>query len=124
MNRNVIWKIALILAVLVVFTVAIIPTKNNPEPLKRGLDLKGGIHLVMQVNVNEAARLEVDQAINTLKQQAEAQSIPAPTGRRVSDTAFVATLPAGVGTAPYERIATDFLPTFEVTRSGNDLRFT
>ncbi len=124
MNRNVIWKIALILAVLVVFTVAIIPTKNNPEPLKRGLDLKGGIHLVMQVNVNEAARLEVDQAINTLKQQAEAQSIPAPTGRRVSDTAFVATLPAGVSTAPYERIGTDFLPTFELTRAANELRFT
>ncbi|MGZ5443531.1 MAG: protein translocase subunit SecD [Thermoanaerobaculia bacterium] len=124
MNRNVIWKIVLILAVLVVFTVAIIPTKNNPEPIKRGLDLKGGIHLVMKVNVNEAARLEVDQAINTLKQQAEAQSIPAPTGRRVSDTEFVATLPAGVSSAPYERIASDFLPTFGLARSGSDLRFT
>lgn len=117
------WKIVLILAVLVVFTVAIIPTKNNPEPLKRGLDLKGGIHLVMKVNVNEAFRLEVDQAINSLKQQATAQSIPAPNARRISDTAFVATLPAGVGSAPYERIAQDFLPSFEVSRAGNDLRF-
>ena len=62
MNRNVIWKIALIVAVMVVFTVAIIPTKSNPEPIKRGLDLKGGIHLVMRVNVAEAIRLEVDQA--------------------------------------------------------------
>ncbi|HEV7237632.1 MAG TPA: protein translocase subunit SecD [Thermoanaerobaculia bacterium] len=124
MNRNVIWKIVLILAVLVVFTVAIIPTKNNPEPLKRGLDLKGGIYLVMKVNVNEAARLEVDQAMNSLRQQATAQSIPAPVTRRISDTAFLATLPAGVGTAPYERIAADFLPSFSLTRVGNDLRFT
>ena len=79
MNRNVIWKIVLILAVLAVFTVAIIPTKNNPEPIKRGLDLKGGIHLVMQVNTNEASRLEVDQAMNSLKTQVTAQNVPSGT---------------------------------------------
>jgi preprotein translocase subunit SecD len=118
------WKVVLILAVLVVFTVAIIPTKSNPEPLKRGLDLKGGIQLVMQVNVNEAFRLETDQAINTLKAQAAAQNIPALTARRVSDTSFVATLPADVASTPYERIAADFLPAYELARAGNDLRFT
>jgi len=124
LNRNVVWKIALILAVLVVFTAAIIPTKNNPEPIKRGLDLKGGIHLVMKVNVNEATRLEVDQAMNSLKTQAGTNGIPVPTTRRVSDTAFIATPPAGVTTAEYERIGRDFLPSFEVTRVGNELRFT
>ena len=125
MNRNILWKVVLILAVLVVFTVAIIPTKNNPEPIRRGLDLKGGIHLVMKVNVNEAMRLEVDQAMNTLRSQAASQSLPAPTSRRISDTAFVATLPAGVSTASYERIGADFLPSFEVARgAGNDLRYT
>ena len=124
MNRNVIWKIVLILAVLAVFTVAIIPTKSNPEPIKRGLDLKGGIQLNMKVNVNEALRLEVDQAMNTLRSQAQTQNIPVPTTRRASDTAFVATLPAGVSSAAYERIGNDFLPSFELSRSGNDLRFT
>lgn len=124
MNRNVIWKIVLILAVMGVFTVAIIPTKNNPEPIKRGLDLKGGIYLVMQVNVNEAARLEVDQAMNSLKAQATTQNLPAPATRRVSDTAFLATPPTGVGTAEYEKIGADFLPNFEVARAGADLRFT
>ena len=118
------WKIALILGVMVVFTVAIIPTKNNPEPLKRGLDLKGGIQLVMQVNVNEAFRLETDQAMNTLKQQAAAQNIPAPQARRLSDTSFAATLPAGVAGTPYERIAADFLPSYDMARAGNELRFT
>jgi preprotein translocase subunit SecD len=122
LNRNVIWKIVLILAVLVVFTVAIIPTKNNPQPIRRGLDLKGGIQLVMKVNVNEALRLEVDQAMNSLRTQAQAQNIP--TTRRVTDTSFVATLPAGVSSAQYERIAGDFLPSFELSRAGNDLRFT
>ncbi|HEX2120226.1 MAG TPA: protein translocase subunit SecD [Thermoanaerobaculia bacterium] len=123
MNRNILWKVVLILAVLVVFTVAIIPTKNNPEPIKRGLDLKGGIHLVMRVNVEEALRLETDQAMNALRQQATAQKLPPPTTRRLSDTEFVATLPAGVGSDAYERIANDFLPTFELQRIGGELRF-
>ena len=78
MNRNVIWKIALILAVMAVFTVAIIPTKSDPEPIKRGLDLKGGTHLVMRVNVNEAMRLEVDQAMNVLRTQAGTRGVTAP----------------------------------------------
>lgn len=124
MNRNIVWKVLLILAVLVVFTAAIIPTASNPEPIRRGLDLKGGIQLVMQVNVAEAIRLEVDQAINSLRNQARTQNLPVPEARRVSDTAFVVTPPAGVRPDAYERIAADFLPSFEVAREGNTLRLT
>ena len=122
MNRNVLWKIALILAVLVVFTVAIIPTKANPEPIQRGLDLKGGTNLKMRVNVEEALRLEVDQAMNSLRAQATTQKLPVPVTRRVDDSTFVATPPAGVGTAEYERISGDFLPSFEVQRTAEGLR--
>jgi preprotein translocase subunit SecD len=124
LNRNTLWKIVLILAVMAVFTVAIIPTKNNPQPIKRGLDLKGGIHLVMRVNVNEAARLEVDQAMNSLKAQAQTQSIPAPVTVRNTDTSFTATLPAGTGSAPYEKIAADYLPSFGMEKTGDALKFT
>ena len=123
MNRNVMWKIVLIVAVLVVFTAAIIPTTNNPEPIRRGLDLKGGIQLVMRVNVNEAASLEVDQAMNTLRSQSVAQNLPTPTVRRVNDTTFLATPLKDAGTAEYERIANEYLPSFEVSRVGNDLQF-
>ena len=90
MNKNVIWKIVLIVAVMLIFTVAIIPTKSNPEPIKRGLDLKGGTHLVMRVNVNEALRLEVDQAMNVLRTQAGNLGVPAPATRRQSLAASAA----------------------------------
>ena len=106
---------------MVVFTVAIIPTKNNPEPIKRGLDLKGGTHLVMRVNVAEALGLEVDQAMNSLKTQAGTEGIAAPTTRRISPTSFMASGPA---IADYERIGQQFLPSFDVTRVGSELRFT
>ena len=113
----------LILGVLVVFTVAIIPTKNNPQPIRRGLDLKGGINLKMKVNVHEALRLEVDQAMNSLRSQATIQKLPAPVMRRVNDTTFIATMPPGVGTGDYEKIGADFLPSFETTRAGDGLQF-
>ena len=124
MNRNVLWKVAVILGVLVIFTAAIIPTKNNPEPIRRGLDLKGGIHLVMRVNVNEAARLEVDQAQETVKVQAKKLNLPVPTTRRITDQVFVVTPPAGVSTAEYERIGRDFLPTFDIAPQADGLRYT
>jgi preprotein translocase subunit SecD len=123
LNRNVIWKIVLILGVLAVFTIAIIPTSSNPEPIKRGLDLKGGVHLVMRVNVNEAVRLETDQAMNSLRTQATAQNLPAPAVRRLDDTTFVANPPAGVSNAAYERIARDFLPAYELTPVTGGMRF-
>lgn len=110
------WKVGLIVAVLVIFAVAIIPTKSTPEPIRRGLDLKGGTELKMLVNVNEAMRIDVDQAIETLRTQAVKNNLPAPTSRRLSDTSFLVTLPAGVGSAEYEKIATDFLGQFDMSR--------
>ena len=71
MRRDLWWKIALIVAVLVIFTAAIIPTKNDPERIPLGLDLKGGTHLVMQVNTADALRAEVDQAIEAVKVQTQ-----------------------------------------------------
>jgi preprotein translocase subunit SecD len=125
LNRN-IWKLALILVVLAIFTAAIIPTKNRPEPIRRGLDLKGGVQLLMQVNVNEAVRLEVDQAIETLKTQATRNNVPTPAIRRVNDSTFIAAPPAGVpSVADYERIANDYLGAFEVSRTAEGaLQFT
>jgi preprotein translocase subunit SecD len=112
------WKVVLILGVLVIFTVAIIPTKGNPEPIRRGLDLKGGTHLVMRVNVADAMRLEVDQAMETLKTQASKNNLPVPAARRIEDGAFTATPPAGVTSADYERIGRDYLGQFDISRTA------
>src|SRR5438132_12079083 len=99
------WKIVLIIGVLVAFAAAIVPTKSNPEPIKRGLDLKGGTHLVMRVNVGDATRIEVDQGMEALKNQAKKNNLPVPTTRRVDDLTFVSIPPPGVSTADYERVA-------------------
>jgi preprotein translocase subunit SecD len=117
LTRGLLWKVILILVVLVGFAAAIIPTKDNPEPIRRGLDLKGGTHLVMRVNVGDAVRLETDQASEMLKAQAKKGNLPIPTTKRVSDTMFVAVLPAETPTAGYETIAKDYIPSFDVSRT-------
>ena len=98
MTRGLLWKVIIILAVLVGFAAATIPTNDNPEPIRRGLDLKGGTHLVMRVNVGDAVRLETDQASEMLKAQAKKGNLPIPTTRLVNDTTFVAVLPADTPT--------------------------
>jgi preprotein translocase subunit SecD len=118
-NRGMWWKIILILAVLIGFSAAVVPTSNNPEPIKRGLDLKGGTHLVMRVNVGDATRLEVDQAMEALKNQAKKNSLPTPATRRADDLTFVATPPPGVSPADYERIAKDYLPSFDLSHTAD-----
>lgn len=118
-----IWKIVLIVAVLIVFTVAIIPTKSDPERIPLGLDLKGGTHLVMQVNTGDALRAEVDQAMERLKSQLTQNSVPSATMRRVADNAFVLTPPAGIQTAQYEKVGHDWLTDYDVSRAPEGLRF-
>ena len=118
MNRSLWWKVILILAVLVGFTAAVIPTKSNPEPIRRGLDLKGGTYLVMRVNVGDATRLEVDQAMEALKNQSAKNTLPLPVTRRLSDTSFLATPPAGITSDQYERLAKDYLPSFDFTQTA------
>ena len=117
MNKDIWWKLGLIGLILVVFTYKIIPTKDNPEPIRRGLDLKGGTHLVMRVNVGDAVRLETDQAAEQFKAQTTKNNLPLPTTHRVTDEVFTVTLPAGVSSAEYERLAKDYLGAFDMSRA-------
>jgi preprotein translocase subunit SecD len=118
LNKSVLWRVVLIVAILVIFTIAIIPTKSNPEPIRRGLDLKGGTHLVMRVNVGDAITLETDQAMEALKAQATKNGLAVPVTRKVDPSTFVATLPAGASSTEYERVAKDYLGSFEQSRTA------
>ncbi|HYM62688.1 MAG TPA: protein translocase subunit SecD [Thermoanaerobaculia bacterium] len=118
MNKSLIWKLVLIVGILVVFTWAIIPTKAEPEPIRRGLDLKGGTHLVMRVNTGDAVRLDTDQAAELIKSQAAKVNLPTPTVHRTDDATFVVAPPAGVSTGEYERLAKDY-SSYDVSRTSD-----
>src|SRR5580692_538028 len=79
MNKNLLWKLALIVGILVVFIFGIfgIPQSFSGQGLLTamtnrihlGLDLRGGTHLILQVQVNDAVNIDSDNAVEVLKEQ-------------------------------------------------------
>jgi preprotein translocase subunit SecD len=66
------------------------PYERNGEPGKihLGLDLRGGIHLVLQVVVDDALSATVDDAVNTARDQANRKGIQVASVDRTSPTSF------------------------------------
>jgi preprotein translocase subunit SecD len=66
------------------------PYERDGEPgrIKLGLDLRGGIHLVLQVVVEDALNSTVDDAVSTARDQATRKGIQVATVRRTSPTAL------------------------------------
>jgi len=85
MNKNLLWKLALIVATLLVFLFGIfgIPQSFSSQGLLAamtnrihlGLDLRGGTHLILQVQVNDAINVDSDNAVEILKEQLNKRKI-------------------------------------------------
>src|SRR5271170_365850 len=96
MNSQLRWKFIFILVVILVCVYGLIgvpdfPTSwqtvkdNFADRIKLGLDLKGGSHLVLQVQVDEAIGLRCDQAVDQLSKQTRDKNIIVGETRRVDN---------------------------------------
>jgi preprotein translocase subunit SecD len=97
MNPQLKWKFIFILFVILLCILGLIglpefPTsfaavkQNLADRIKLGLDLKGGSHLVLQVQVDEAIGQRCDQAVDELTKQLHQKNILFGEIRRVDDT--------------------------------------
>ena len=85
MNKNLFWQLVLIVGVLLVFLFGIfgIPQSFSGAGLLTamtnrihlGLDLRGGTHLILQVQVNDAINVDSDNAVEILKEQLNKRKI-------------------------------------------------
>src|SRR6185437_9022300 len=85
MNKNLGWKLGLIIGTLVVFLAGIfgLPKSFSGQGLKQavqdrihlGLDLKGGTHLILQVQVNDAINADTDRTVERLKDSLKAANV-------------------------------------------------
>lgn len=85
MKTNIVWRALLSVGVLLVFLFGIfgIPSglsggalaKAVTDHISLGLDLKGGTHLILQVQVNDAVNVDAQSAEETLKQQLRSHKI-------------------------------------------------
>ena len=100
MNPNLKWKALFILAVILLCIYAVIgypdfPTsltalKNNfTHQIKLGLDLQGGTHLILQVQVQEAIAQETDQTVDRLTTAMRSKNIRYDEVRRADDTHII-----------------------------------
>ena len=97
MNPNLKWR-ALFILILVLFCIYFLfgyptfPTSgaqvkdNFAKQIKLGLDLQGGTHLILQVQVQEAIAQETDQTVDRLTSQLRTRNIRYDEVRRVDDT--------------------------------------
>ncbi len=73
MRKNLQWKAILTLAVLIGAIALAYP--YNQKKIKLGLDLKGGIHLAIQVMTEDAINIETDQEIARFQEQLKKNAI-------------------------------------------------
>ena len=127
MNKNLTWKAVVILAVTLLFIAGIfgIPKEwsgtgllaSVANRIHLGLDLKGGTHLILQVQVNDAVNVDSDNAIARMKEDMRV--------RKINYTDISKPDPAGhpeqivvKGVAPdqssdFKSIVTDRLPEYD-----------
>jgi preprotein translocase subunit SecD len=85
MNKNLTWKLGLIAAILLLFLFGIFGIPKDlsgngllaslQERIHLGLDLKGGTHLILQVQVNDAVNGDSDRALERLKEDLRTHKI-------------------------------------------------
>src|SRR5580692_9307201 len=97
MNPNIRWKALFVVLVVLLcayglFGLPTLPTSvaqlrdNFTHRIKLGLDLQGGTHLILQVQVNEAVSQQTDQALDHLTTQLREKNIRYDELRKVNDT--------------------------------------
>ncbi len=97
MNPNLKWQALFILVVIVLCIYFVVGIPNFPTSLgalkdnfthqiKLGLDLQGGTHLILQVQVQEAIAQETDQTVDRLTTALRTKNIRYDEVRRVDDT--------------------------------------
>src|ERR1039457_514156 len=85
MNKNLGWKLIAIVGILLVFLAGIFGIPKDwsgkgivasiADRIHLGLDLKGGTHLILQVQVNDAVNVDSDNAVERLKADMRARKI-------------------------------------------------
>ncbi|HXG87089.1 MAG TPA: protein translocase subunit SecD [Vicinamibacterales bacterium] len=73
MAKNLRWKLLIIVAVVALSVFAFYPPD---EKIRLGLDLKGGVHLVMQVQTDDAVKVETETTADRLREALKTAAVP------------------------------------------------
>ena len=134
MNKNLLAKTALIVVVLIAFLFGIfgIPSSFTPrgflesmqQRIHLGLDLKGGTHLILQVQVNDAINADTDRSSERLKDDLKKANIAygeisKPDPQQHPDIVAIKGVPPE-SSADLRRIVTDKLPEYDLASGAQN----
>src|ERR1700732_4246439 len=125
MNSTIKWKAVFIALVILLclFGLVGLPTvptslaqvrDNFSKRIKLGLDLQGGTHLILRVQVNEAVGLQTAQTIDRLSTQLRDKNIRYDDLRKVSDTQILVHNLAPEGTATFRDLVGSSFPEWDL----------
>jgi preprotein translocase subunit SecD len=122
MNRNLLWRGLLILAVAAICVALAYPPKDK---INLGLDLRGGMHLVLQVHTEDALRADTDADMARLVDLGKDKGAAGLQARRTGDSTFVITAPTPEARDAASELASKYFnQRWGVKSQGNDLTFT
>jgi len=91
--------------------------ENMKKRINLGLDLQGGIQLVLRVKTSDAIRAETDQTIESVKTQLQKENITFGEMTRTQDDQITATGVDPSKSADFRRIITEVHPEWDVASS-------
>ncbi len=123
MNKGLLIKGGVILGLAALSVFAAYPPKDK---LNLGLDLQGGIHLVLKVETQDAVRAETDKDMEVLRREIADGGVSTVATSRTSDTAFDVTGVPVEQDAVLNKAANDFLTSqrWDWSRQGSRTAFT
>ena len=121
MKRNLMWRGLVILASIVISVLLAYPPKQK---INLGLDLQGGMHLVLQVHTEDALRAQTDSDMERLVQQAKEDKAAAVTARRTGDETFEVSGVSAEAKGTLAQVAEKYLPQYNRSEQGDRVLFT
>src|SRR5579864_4342969 len=134
MNKNLLWKLLFIIGTMLFFLFGIFGVPKSfsgsglltalTDHIHLGLDLKGGTHLILQVQVNDAVNVDAQNAIEVLKDQFRSHKIQytditQPDPQSNPDRLLLKGVPPDVR-SDLRNIVEDRLPEYEITSAPDN----
>src|SRR5579864_7947916 len=132
MQKNLLLKTGIIVAILLIFVYGMLGPKLFSgagfkaallDRIHLGLDLKGGTHLILEVQVNDAINTQSDHAAETLKEELQKAGITfadisKPDPKNQPERVVIKGVPLDA-TSNMRGIVSDHLPDFDIS-AGTD----
>jgi preprotein translocase subunit SecD len=112
-DKKILWRVLLIVAVVALCLWSLYPPG---EKIHYGLDLSGGIHLVLQVETDDAIKAELDDSSRRLVSRAQEEGVAlGDVTTDVEGLSFTVQVPSEANAATLREVAGAWLPTYKIS---------